>query len=110
MFVVVEEELSTQDFSEIKGKKTKGVGFGNIFGDGPIKLRKTQDEPQANNKVDPPMMKVSYFFKLFISLLTGHNCMCACSFKLTDLRNFNMIHYLRMFLHLCVLRLVVVRN
>ncbi len=26
---------------EIQGKKVKGVGLGNIFGDGPIKLRST---------------------------------------------------------------------
>lgn len=42
----------------IKGKKIQGVGLGNIFGDGPIKLRSTGgkkpgDKPQEPPKVQP---------------------------------------------------------
>lgn len=34
------------DFQEIKGKKVMGVGLGNIFQGGPIKLRNTNKKPE----------------------------------------------------------------
>jgi len=38
----------------IKGKKVHGVGLGNIFGDGPIKLRKTGDKKPGERPTEPP--------------------------------------------------------
>jgi len=38
----------------IKGKKVQGVGLGNIFGDGPIKLRKTGDKKPGERPTEPP--------------------------------------------------------
>lgn len=35
------EKKDSNDFKEIKGKKVTGVGLGDIFGAGPIKLRST---------------------------------------------------------------------
>lgn len=39
--VFVFSEDKGKDAHEVKGKKVIGVGLGNIFGDGPIKLRST---------------------------------------------------------------------
>ena len=36
------------DFQEIKGKKVMGVGLGNIFQGGPIKLRNTNKKAEAS--------------------------------------------------------------
>ena len=59
-----EEENSSGHVVEIAGKKVKGIGLGNIFGGGPIKLRSTSDRgkkppdevvsPRAEN---PPVPK-----------------------------------------------------
>ncbi|XP_070190710.1 SH3 domain-containing kinase-binding protein 1-like isoform X4 [Littorina saxatilis] len=41
------------DFQEIKGKKVMGVGLGNIFQGGPIKLRNTGKKPDAGKPPKP---------------------------------------------------------
>ena len=41
----------------IKGKKIQGVGLGNIFGDGPIKLRSTTGKKPADKPIEPPKVK-----------------------------------------------------
>ncbi|XP_060557527.1 SH3 domain-containing kinase-binding protein 1-like isoform X6 [Ruditapes philippinarum] len=38
----------------IKGKKIQGVGLGNIFGDGPIKLRSTAGKKPGDKPLEPP--------------------------------------------------------
>lgn len=38
----------------IKGKKVQGVGLGNIFGDGPIKLRSTGGKKPGDKPLEPP--------------------------------------------------------
>ncbi|XP_052808566.1 SH3 domain-containing kinase-binding protein 1-like isoform X2 [Mya arenaria] len=38
----------------IKGKKVQGIGLGNIFGDGPIKLRKTGEKKPMDKPQEPP--------------------------------------------------------
>lgn len=38
----------------IKGKKIQGIGLGNIFGDGPIKLRSTANKKPADRPAEPP--------------------------------------------------------
>ena len=38
----------------IKGKKIQGIGLGNIFGDGPIKLRKTGEKKPLDKPMEPP--------------------------------------------------------
>lgn len=49
-------KLITENTEEhlIKGKKVQGIGLGNIFGDGPIKLRKTGDKKPMDRPVEPP--------------------------------------------------------
>lgn len=42
----------------IKGKKVQGVGLGNIFGDGPIKLRKTGDIKPMDRPQEPPKVTI----------------------------------------------------
>lgn len=42
----------------IKGKKVQGVGLGNIFGDGPIKLRKTGDKKPLDKPQEPPKVRL----------------------------------------------------
>ena len=42
------------EFVEIQGKKVKGIGLGNIFSQGPIKLRSTS----VKNKEEPPKQPV----------------------------------------------------
>ncbi|KAK3597309.1 hypothetical protein CHS0354_010940 [Potamilus streckersoni] len=57
-----EQEKEEEDKSLIKGKKIIGVGLGNIFGSGPIKLRSTggsakqvlDDKPTENKDTKPP--------------------------------------------------------
>ncbi|KAL4233124.1 SH3-domain kinase binding protein 1 [Mactra antiquata] len=38
----------------IKGKKVQGIGLGNIFGDGPIRLRSTANKKPADRPTEPP--------------------------------------------------------
>lgn len=45
------------DFQEIKGKKIMGIGLGNIFQGGPIKLRNTAKKPDPGK--GKPEEKVS---------------------------------------------------
>ncbi len=40
---------------EIKGKKIKGIGLGNIFNEGPIKLRKAGPRTQTEDSAPQPM-------------------------------------------------------
>ncbi|KAH3727862.1 hypothetical protein DPMN_053807 [Dreissena polymorpha] len=64
---IIEEGDSTEPAVEnteerlIKGKKIQGVGLGNIFNDGPIKLRKTtgnsQEQPKAEKREEPAIRK-----------------------------------------------------
>ena len=57
---------SAEEVHEIKGKKVKGVGLGNIFVEGPIKLKSRSDsrdevktEPKSEPRKDlPPDSKV----------------------------------------------------
>ncbi|XP_053397839.1 CD2-associated protein-like isoform X6 [Mercenaria mercenaria] len=57
-----ENKIENTEEHLIKGKKIQGVGLGNIFGDGPIKLRSTggkkpgdkpQEPPKAEKREDP---------------------------------------------------------
>jgi hypothetical protein len=50
----------------IKGKKIQGVGLGNIFGDGPIKLRSTAGKKPGDKPLEPP--KVKKMIKIIISI------------------------------------------
>ena len=47
-FFQSEDTKSSGEFQAIKGKKVVGVGLGNIFGGGPIKLRPTGDKGVKN--------------------------------------------------------------
>ncbi|WAR07476.1 SH3K1-like protein [Mya arenaria] len=51
-----EGQLNGQNTEEhlIKGKKVQGIGLGNIFGDGPIKLRKTGEKKPMDKPQEPP--------------------------------------------------------
>ncbi|KAK3801709.1 hypothetical protein RRG08_033894 [Elysia crispata] len=46
-----ETKSSNTEFQAIKGKKVVGVGLGNIFGSGPIKLRPTGDRGVKNQDI-----------------------------------------------------------
>ena len=47
------------EFKAIGGKKIKGVGLGNIFSEGPIKLRSTNNK-QPSTKPQPKPNKVTF--------------------------------------------------
>ena len=42
----------------IKGKKIQGIGLGNIFGDGPIKLRSTAGKKPGEKPTEAPKVPV----------------------------------------------------
>lgn len=44
---------STEEVTEIRGRRVQGVGFGNIFGSGPINLRSTAAIPVKRDIATP---------------------------------------------------------
>ncbi|XP_045197889.2 uncharacterized protein LOC123552352 isoform X2 [Mercenaria mercenaria] len=65
-----ENKIENTEEHLIKGKKIQGVGLGNIFGDGPIKLRSTggkkpgdkpQEPPKAEKREDPVQRRLKGF-------------------------------------------------
>ena len=67
---------SNPNFHEIKGKKVMGVGLGDIFQHGPIKLRNTKKpEPAKPSKPDDKVRGVLDCSKLtFVLRLQMHTC------------------------------------
>ena len=62
---------SNPNFHEIKGKKVMGVGLGDIFQHGPIKLRNTKKpEPAKPSKPDDKVRGV-FTFVLWLQM---HTC------------------------------------
>ena len=44
--------FSDGEFQAIQGKKVKGIGFGNIFAQGPVKLKGAKKQESGENSTD----------------------------------------------------------